>query len=114
MLTYQLTQMTEYEFKCIHGIPFLYSNDGRVFHYDTTHEPVHIGHYTNETNVLQFRDGWRELLQSNLDAWRAEFAPHERGTFKKPETIRRSKKPRVSQRNPRKPTKAKGPASLQE
>ena len=100
--------MTQYEFKCIHGIPFLYnSTDGRIFHYDTEREPIHIGHYNSTTDSLQLTDGWRELLENRLEDWKKSFIPHERGTFKRPATIKRPKKPRVSQRHPKKPADSK-------
>ena len=75
--------MTSYELIFLHNIPFLVKpGDSSLYYYDAEHigdgtEPIHLGTYTGTT--LHLSEGWKERIQSRIDAFRGALKPTERG-----------------------------------
>ena len=75
--------MSSYELLFLHNIPFLVTpGANNLYYYDAEHigdgtEPIHLGTYTGTT--LHLSEGWKERIQSRVDAFHGALKPTERG-----------------------------------
>jgi hypothetical protein len=96
---------TNFELKHIRGIPY-YLNGTVVNTFEISggkpvvDKCVAIGVYDTATDSINYYDGWRDLVQSNLDAFRGALIPREREKLR--QDFVKPQKPRKAARNPRK------------
>jgi hypothetical protein len=96
---------SNFELKHIRGIPY-YLNGTTVHTLEISggkpvaDKCVAIGVYDAATDSIDYYDGWRDLVQSNLDAFRASLIPREREKLR--QDFVKPQKPRKAARNPRK------------
>ena len=96
---------TNLELKHIRGIPY-YLNGTVVNTFEISggkpvaDKCVAIGVYDAATDSINYYDGWRDLVQSNLDAFRGALVPREREKLR--QDFIKPQKPRKAARNPRK------------
>jgi hypothetical protein len=101
---------SQFEIKHIHGIPY-YLDGTTVYTFEVekglpSERCIAIGTYDNES--ILYYENWKELVQSNLDTFRASLVSKERKATHDA-NIKPLKKPRNAPKNPRKSaTRAKG------
>ena len=95
-----------YELKHIHGIPY-FLNGATIYTFELdsgkpSSKCVPSGTYNGTTDTISYFPEWRELVQSNLNAFRGGLAAQEREKLR--DSIVKPQKPRKAQRTPRKPS----------
>jgi hypothetical protein len=94
-----------FELKHIRGIPY-YLNGTVVNTFEISggkpviDKCVAIGVYDAASDSINYYDGWRDLVQSNLDEFRGALIPREREKLR--QDFVKPQKPRKATRNPRK------------
>lgn len=60
--------------KLIQGIPFWLDAQNRVYAYDptTSENPIWLGTYSPQKEMIEFRDDWREAYAPALAAYRQQ------------------------------------------
>lgn len=62
----------------LYGVPYFLDSVGRLFTWDTTTTPEHIGTYDTTTENIKYADGHLAKLTSRLEDWRSKQQPRPR------------------------------------
>ena len=89
--------MTTYELIILGNVPFLGSNDGQLYYYDSksvanSEKPIHIGSYSKEHSTYTLDPTWKERVEPLVTPWRESLLTTERGI----NVVRAAKPPRTS------------------